>query len=197
MTGMVRVQGAVAFVLLIFSIVTLNPAQARVYRWVDEKGQVHYSDRVPQKYADKERKEYDGEGRLISTIEAAKTKEQLAAEKKKSADEAQRRKAAEEQEKADRALLTTYANTQELEKAREEQLAMIDAAIEDLEEKLKGLNESATHSKQDEAKGETDKSQQNSAVSEIQRQLEIQRKKKSETQQRFDSYSQRLAELNR
>lgn len=88
---MLRIQGAVAFVLLIFSIVILNPAQARVYRWVDERGQVHYSDRVPQQYADKERKEYDAEGRLISTVEATETTEQLAAQQKKSADDAQRR----------------------------------------------------------------------------------------------------------
>ena len=88
---MIRVQGAVTFILLIFCIVSLNPAQARMYRWVDEKGQVYYSDRIPPQYVNKERREYDDRGHLISTVEAAKTKEQLAAKKKKAADEAPQR----------------------------------------------------------------------------------------------------------
>ena len=196
---MLRIQGAVAFVLLIFSIVILGSAQARMYRWVDDKGQVHYSDRVPQEYIDKERKEYDEEGRLLSTITAAKTEAQLAEERKRAAEEAQRRKKAEEQEKEDRVLLKTYASSQELEKAREEQLAFIDKAIESLEDKLKVLREKQSYREQDgaAAKNETKDQLQNSELSEIERQLEMQQQKKNEIAQRFDSYLRRFAELNR
>jgi hypothetical protein len=178
-----------------------------MYRWVDERGQVHYSDRVPQEYVDKERKEYDEDGRLLSTIDAAKTKTQLAEVKKQAAEEAQRLKQAEEQEKADRVLLKTYATTKELEKAREEQLALIELTIESLQDKIKGLKERRSNGKQDEAVAqggqdsvpddETKKPRQDSELSEIQQQLEMQRKKKNEIANRFDSYMQRFAELNR
>lgn len=93
---MLRIQGAVAIVLFLFSISALNPAQARMYRWVDENGQVHYSDRIPPKYANKERKEFDTEGRVISVVQAAKKEAQLAAQEKKAAAEGQRHKEVKE-----------------------------------------------------------------------------------------------------
>ena len=190
---MVRTHGVLAITLLIFCSVALGPAQARMYRWVDDKGQVHYSDRVPQEYIGKERKEYDEEGRLLSTIDAAKTEAQLAEERKRAAEEAQQRKQAEEQEKADRVLLKTYASAEELEKAREEQIAIIDKVIDSLQDKLKNIKEKQSNLKLDKLGTET----ATSDLNEIEAQLKMQQKKKSDIAKRFDSYKQRFAKLNR
>lgn len=126
MIGMLRMQRAVVLVFLSFAILALNPALARMYRWIDASGQVHYSDRLPPEYADRERKVYDEEGRLISTVHATKTKEPLAVEKEEGAHELQRHRKAQHQDTADKALLKSHANTQGPKKTTEKPLAAIE-----------------------------------------------------------------------
>src|SRR5688572_12769969 len=48
------------------------------YRWVDEKGVVHYGDRIPPQYANKERAVLNSQGVQVGHIEAQRTPEQQA-----------------------------------------------------------------------------------------------------------------------
>lgn len=123
---MLRIQGAIAIIIVIFGIIALNPAFGRMYRWVDENGQVHYSDRVPPEYSNKERKVYNEEGRLISTLRAERIKEQSAAEKNKADGEAQQHKPVEQQDKVAGTTLKSQASAQELKKTTEVPLAAIE-----------------------------------------------------------------------
>ena len=38
--------------LLLLLMLLASPVSAEIYKWVDEKGKVHYGDRVPEKYKD-------------------------------------------------------------------------------------------------------------------------------------------------
>ena len=53
------------------------PAQAKLYKWKDENGQIHYGDKIPAKYADKERKELNEQGTVVKKIDRAKTDDEI------------------------------------------------------------------------------------------------------------------------
>lgn len=90
----------------------------KLYKWVDEQGLVHYGDSVPPEYATQEQHIINGQGVEIAHLDAQKTPEQLAAEDQKKA-------AAIEQEHRDQNLLNTYVSLQEIERLRDQRLALL------------------------------------------------------------------------
>jgi hypothetical protein len=124
------------FVLLVGIVGT---AQAKLYRWVDEEGNVHYSDRVPPAAAEKERKVLNEEGRTIERHQRAKTREEAEQQRRSEQqiiEEARRR---EEQQRQDRMLLMTFTTAEDLEHVRDDRVAAVDAQIMILDEKLERL----------------------------------------------------------
>jgi hypothetical protein len=114
-------------------------AQVKLYRWVDEDGNVHYSDRVPPAAAEKERNVLDEEGRTVERHQRAKTPEEVEQERRTEQqliEEARRR---EEQQRKDRMLLMTFTTAEDLEHVRDDRAAAFDAQIMILEEKLERL----------------------------------------------------------
>jgi hypothetical protein len=90
----------------------------KTYKWVDEQGLVHYGDRIPPEYATQERHVVNAQGVEVDKLEAQKTSEQVAADEQKKLDVAQRYN-------RDKNLLTTYATVQEIERLRDQRLALI------------------------------------------------------------------------
>lgn len=107
-------------------------AYAGAYRWVDEGGSVHYSDSVPTGQARLGYRVYDAEGRQISVVEAARTKEQLATA-------LQQRALVDEQARRDRILLATFTSEEDLEYARNEHLATLESTLAIAQEKIAEL----------------------------------------------------------
>ena len=73
------------FTLLTLSAVLLGcafSAQAKMYKWVDENGQMHFGDRIPPEYVVKEHDELNEHGIKTKHREAAKTPEQKAEERR-------------------------------------------------------------------------------------------------------------------
>ncbi len=93
-------------------------AGRRLYKWVDEQGVTHFGDRIPPEYASQEQHIYNAQGVEIERREAQKTAEQLAAED-------QQRKAADEMHNRDRNLLITYVSLPEIERLRDQRLALL------------------------------------------------------------------------
>lgn len=89
-----------------------------VYRWVDDHGVVHYGDQVPPQYATRERDVVNSEGVVVQRMAAQKTPEQIAAEQA-------RKRAIEEKASRDRNLLNTYVSVQEIERLRDQRLALL------------------------------------------------------------------------
>ncbi|MCG6868262.1 MAG: DUF4124 domain-containing protein [Gammaproteobacteria bacterium] len=115
---------------------SLTESQARLYRWVDENGEVYYSDHVPPAAVKQEQRIYDEEGRYLQTREAAKTQEEIEAEKKRAAEQAALRGKLEAQARRDRVLLSTFTSVKEIERACNERVAIIDSSIEVANKKL-------------------------------------------------------------
>ncbi len=124
---------------LILALLVSAPALAKVYRWVDEDGRVHYGDRIPPRYAQQERQELNERGVVIDEQNAPPSAEELEALRAQKAAEAKARREAEEQARYDQFLLGTYATQDQILLRRDEQLGILDSRIASAE---KSVNQS-------------------------------------------------------
>lgn len=118
------------FILSLVLAVAAFPAQAKMYKWVDEQGQIHFGDKIPLKYIGNEHHVLDHRGLVIKHHEAAKTPEQILDAKRL---EKERKKAAlikKKQKQRDRVLLDTFTTVRDLVLARDSRLDSIDAQIQ-------------------------------------------------------------------
>lgn len=120
-----------------------GPALAqKLYRWVDENGQVHYGDKVPPEYANQDRDVLNKRGVAVGREEGAETPEEARAREARE----QAAKAAQQQAQRDRMILQTYQNVDEIELLRQRRLELIDAQLVIQEQSLKTLR--ARHAEQ-------------------------------------------------
>lgn len=114
-------------------LLSCSVAQASLYRWVDENGKVHFSDKVPPSIAQKGHTSLNKNGveakRTVSA-EELKLKEQQRQEKQALEEELSEAKKLEEaQKRKDEQLLATYANREEIIAAYQKKLSTIDQSI--------------------------------------------------------------------
>lgn len=112
-------------------------AAAKLYKWVDDKGQVHYSETMPPEHKDKSSTELDRRGRVLKKNDAA-----IPSETAKLDDEGLARKRLEEkrlyeQRRRDSALINTYTTEAEIDVARDRNLSLPTQAIKGIEPRLK------------------------------------------------------------
>ena len=112
---------------------TPSPSGRRLYKWVDAQGVTHYGDRIPPEYSAQEQHVINSQGIEVERLEAQKTPEQLAAEDKK-------RTEAQERESRDKNLLSTYVSVQEIERLRDQRLALLTDQIKVTGQFLENLN---------------------------------------------------------
>jgi hypothetical protein len=132
MKAMQRIVG-VLFLMLVFLVdISTAAAQSRgkTYKWVDDKGVVHYSDKAPPEAADREKMVLDQQARQLRRIEAPPSPEaqqKLKAEdfEKHRLEQAQKETAA----RRDRALLSSYLTEADFDIARDHALGALDAQI--------------------------------------------------------------------
>lgn len=129
--------------LSVFSLVAIGMAvgpsamAGKLYKWVDEKGRVHYSEQMPPEMVNRASTVLDKRGRIVRRNDAVSaegtaqpTTQELA---RKRADE----KRALEQARRDRAIMATYTSESEIDLARDRALATPTQALKGLEPRLK------------------------------------------------------------
>src|ERR1700685_2201152 len=104
-----------------------------LYKWVDKDGVTHYGDHVPPEYASQEQHILNARGYEINHLDAQKSAEQAAAEE-------QRRLDADQRQLRDKNLLNTYASVQEIERLRDQRIALIADQIKVTTQFLENLN---------------------------------------------------------
>lgn len=121
------------FLATIFFVVAGPSASAGLYKWVDDEGTVRYSDRLPPDQARRSHTELNEQGVVVSTREAAKSDEELAAEaearRKQEERDAEEARIRAIQEHKDQVLLMTFSSVEEIEHARENRLEVLDSVI--------------------------------------------------------------------
>jgi hypothetical protein len=102
---------------------------AGTYKWVDEQGVVHYSDKAPADTPAKGATVLDKQGRQVKRIEPPLSPEQIKAK----ADEEERERALvkekDEVARKDRALMQSYTSESEIDIARNRAISTIDSQI--------------------------------------------------------------------
>ncbi|MCL4778564.1 MAG: DUF4124 domain-containing protein [Gammaproteobacteria bacterium] len=116
---------------------TNNTSSAKVYRWVDAKGVVHYSDQIPVDQAPADRQVLNQYGVPIRSEQGAMSQAELDAEKRAAAEREAARTAAER----DAVLLSTYLSVDEIEALRNRRMELMQGQISLTENYLLSLNE--------------------------------------------------------
>jgi len=118
-----------ALVIAAAALLVSQPSLGALYKWVDEKGVVHYSDKVPPEAIDKGNIELNKDGVAVKRTEPAPTPEQRRA---KAAEEERQKVLAKEREvveRRDRALQQSYTSEDEIDLARARALSTIESQL--------------------------------------------------------------------
>ncbi len=121
---------AIASLLLALTGMLVPRAHAVTYKWVDEKGVVHYTDKIPTEAVDKGNVEINKQGVPVKRTDPVPTPEQRRAREQEEARQAQLAKEREEIDRRDRALLATYTTESEIDLARTRALNTIDGQVQ-------------------------------------------------------------------
>jgi len=106
-----------------------KPAGAKLYRWVDEKGVVHYGDSIPPEYANRDRNILNNQGVRVGFEEGEVTPEERAEIARRQAEAEAARVAKAEIVRRDRMLLETYLTVTDIEDLRNRRLELLESQI--------------------------------------------------------------------
>lgn len=119
----------------------------KLYKWVDENGEVHFGDSIPAEYAELQREVVNEHGITVDVMAAKKTDEELAEERRQE----ELREARELQRRMDMALLATYGTVEEIELHRDRRMELLEAQakvtelyLSNLKIRLENLQEDAS-----------------------------------------------------
>ena len=122
------VKTKILFAVITGSLLSFS-AQAKLYKWVDDRGVTHYGETIPPEFADRGRSELNKSGRIVNTQDVLTPEEHRTKEaaelKNKAAIESARG-----QKLHDNSLLNTYSNVDEIELARARNVQQIDARVQ-------------------------------------------------------------------
>src|SRR5262245_10913832 len=104
------------------------------YRWVDEKGVVHYGDTLPPQYSQQESSVLNGQGVEVARHAAPKTPAQLAEEEQNYQEKLR-------QKQRDAFLLTTYTSAKDIEELRDQRLEQIKGQKSAAQQYVAGLHD--------------------------------------------------------
>lgn len=192
--------------LALLCVLAPGAASAKLYKWVDANGKVHYSDKVPPEAVTQEREVKSETGLTVDKVAAPPTREQLEAERRARAEAEARARAEAEQAEKDRILLLTWASADEIERARDERVAAIDSRIRFAQERIGKLDEQIESERkraaQMERSGKGSPDDAYRRIEELQRQIREQeafirssQEERAETEARFNSDLERFRKI--
>lgn len=126
-----RVAMAVAILGLVCAAGTA--AGAGMYKWVDDQGVVHYTDRIPPESVSKGATVLDKQGRSVKTIDPAPTAEQRKAIEAEAERQRDIAKANAEQARRDQALTQSFTSESEIDVARARAVSTLEAQLTTIE----------------------------------------------------------------
>ncbi len=105
----------------------------KLYKWIDENGEVRYSDRMPVSEVKRKHQTLNAQGIVIATKEAARTEEEIKVGKE-AAKELQAKQEVERQNKeaqgrVDKVLLLTFSSEKEMSRVKNDRIDVLDSVI--------------------------------------------------------------------
>jgi hypothetical protein len=130
----IRIDARRIAALLLFALVAAaaGRAHAALYKWIDEHGMVHYSDKLPVEAVNRANSELSRQAITLHRTEQARPATQRVA-KTGDNDEQKAREAERERvlaQRRDRALIESYANEAEIDLAKSRAMSTIDGQVQ-------------------------------------------------------------------
>lgn len=125
---------------LLVLMMAVTPLHAKLYKWVDEDGKVHYSDKMPPDQIRNAHEELSEHGVVKETVDRDLTDEEKiaqAAELKRQRDlEIQEQLAAEQLAKEKNKIMMSYSSADQIIRLKEERVSALERNIETAQENL-------------------------------------------------------------
>jgi hypothetical protein len=136
-----RTFGALLLVVAAIALPSTSSAQReqRLYKWTDADGVVHYGDKVPPEYADRDRDVLNDQGVPIGFEEGEVTEAERAVAEQHAAVAEKDRQARATVARRDRMLLETYLSVADIEELRNRRLELLESQIKVTELYLNNL----------------------------------------------------------
>jgi len=134
--------------LVLIVVAFSSTAEAKLYKWVDDKGVTHYGEVIPPEYTNKSNAQLSDKGRVIKRTEEVNNKERSTNEE----DEAKKRidhEAKLEQSRKDKALQNTFSNEKEIDLARDRNLHQVESLISSIQSLQKTARENLKNYQQE------------------------------------------------
>lgn len=116
-------------ILSLTGLTLSGSVQARMKCWTNNEGFKECGDKVPPEYAQKGHQEVGNSGVVLQENERAKTDEELAEQRRLDKIQAVKDKELAKQKAIDDILLETFSNVEDIERARDERVTALEAAI--------------------------------------------------------------------
>jgi len=124
-----RTVGAILLVVAAIALPSIGSAQQKLYKWVDENGQVHYSETVPPEYSNRDRDVLNNHGVRVGSEEGEVTEAERAVIAERDARAEADRLEKEKIARRDRMLLETYISVADIEDLRNRRLELLESQI--------------------------------------------------------------------
>ncbi|MCU7905217.1 MAG: DUF4124 domain-containing protein [Candidatus Thiodiazotropha sp. (ex Epidulcina cf. delphinae)] len=138
------------FAILSF-LLPLTGQAGKLYKWVDDEGQIHYTQTLPPTDAHRARSHLDEHGITVRQVDAAKTPEQLRLEAEQERLRQEQQRLVEKQQAQDRVLLRTFRTEDDILMTRNGQLQAVDTTIRVTQSNIKRLKSTLDAMQQDAA----------------------------------------------
>lgn len=110
-------------------LLACTPLQAKIYKCTDAAGKVYYSQTYDPKMCGGGVSQLNEQGMEVKKLERQKTAEELAADREQAKRDADAKVIAEHQAQQDRALMMSYTSEADLDRARKQELEVVQASI--------------------------------------------------------------------
>ena len=127
-----------ALLSLAAALAAMTHAVSDTYKWIDDKGKVQYTDRLPPDLG-RGMTELNKQGMTRKVTEPAPTAEQRKAKEEELERERQAERARRYKRYQDDALLSSYASEKDIDLARRRNMALVGAGINSAEARIKAL----------------------------------------------------------
>jgi len=134
-----RMRHAIPFLAIVLAGLILSPAVSaqdkgkQTYKWVDEKGVIHYGDSIPSEYSQRESQVLNSQGVEVQKRRAEMSPAEAAVYAAKQQEEARRKQ-------HDMFLISTYPSVKEIENVRDTRLDQINGQISAAQAYIVSLN---------------------------------------------------------
>ena len=143
-----RLAAAMSLAILSLALADMAHSQSeskkKLYRWTDEKGEVHYTDQLPPEAAKEARDELNSKGRAVGTVARARTPEEQAVYEAEQVRLAEEKRIADDRAQMDAVLFGSYPTEDDLTRSYKERFDLVERSIESAEAGIGSQEKSLT-----------------------------------------------------